>query len=617
MNPRFKDVPTRLSTLCKAVIPALIACAGPAPRAFALAPQDSTHYSSKWSLLDDEEYFQNAKVIHDKVWYCHKNGCLRARNFRNEVVFDYKDESAYFGYYGWLGSNGDYDVSKEGRIYYFSNTPGAGHRVVIVGPDGTRLGELQSTGRDADFFHPGKKFIELSPATGRVYLADRSDTGTKKGLVSVFDRDGNFLHEFPTTGILASTLEGPVTHLLVRSDAQGKDEVFVVDTYAGTQGPYYRRANLKVFGGDGSFLRLPTGGIFSQEFYAGHPLDTAYFWKDRLVFTGGTTWGRCTIHVAPVGVTKGDQVTIIESPVGGGQQIGVHDSGAWIRFTGPGSADRQTQGVYLYSYPSFSNFEASSRNAVPNPWVLDVTQRPGAGIVDIDYRVDDVNDSTVTTALLGFANGVASLGNVLPLKTLVENTGTRVGANQPTGLVQRVTWDAGGDWNVDFGTLRVMALARDSRSHWFDIHLVEIPADGSRPAVAISRIPLREEDFMAQFFWLVATKDPSVRLIDGVLFGTTGSSNGVILANGTASTAEGRTFLLARDGLRIATTDEITRAREGATPGYTVQLDPPLRMIRNTPSGAFPDQVNEFGIESQRLDWVGAAWYVVRISAAQ
>jgi hypothetical protein len=244
--------------------------------------------------------------------------------------------------------------------------------------------------------------------------------------------------------------------------------------------------------------------------------------------------------------------------------------------------------------------------------VLGVSQRPGGGIVDIDYQVEDANDSVVTTALVAFAGGEASLSNVLPMNTLIEGTGTRVGANQPTGAVQRLTWNAGSDWNVDFGTLRVMALARDSRSHWFDVHLVEIPADGDRPAVTISRNPLLESDFLTQFLWLVAKKDPSVKLIDGVLFGTTGADDGVILANGTSSTPAGREFLLKRDGLRVATSVEVVRAREGATPGFEVRLDPPLQMSR--PTGTFPNKINEFGVESGSVPAPGG-FYVVRATA--
>jgi hypothetical protein len=341
----------------------------------------------------------------------------------------------------------------------------------------------------------------------------------------------------------------------------------------------------------------------SQFYYSEDP--QVFFLPERIVFSN-----RYGTHVFPANAKSSSELlATIPHRHDVYRTIGVDESGAWINYYNYYSQPYYYTGIDIYSYPNFSNFDSVSRNAVPNPWVLGIAQRPGTGVVDIDYRVDDLNDSSVTTALLGFANGVASLTNVLPLNTLLEGTGSRIGANQPTGQVQRVTWNAGGDWNVDFGTLRVMALARDSRSHWFDVHLVEIPADGTRPAVNISRNTLREEDFLAQFLWLVATKDSSVRLVDGVLFGTTGTDNGVILANGTTSTAAGRTFLLNRDGLRIATTAEVTRAREGATPGFEVKLDPPLQMRRTAPSGTFPDKINEFGIESGSI---GTSWYVVR-----
>jgi hypothetical protein len=424
-----------------------------------------------------------------------------------------------------------------------------------------------------------------------------------KGRVQVFDRDGNFLYEFRITGILASTLEGPITSLHVRSDAEGKDELYASDAQQTATG--FTHQNLKVFGGDGKFHRLVTARSEILAAFVGR-YAKAIFWKDFLIVSNNGV-----IHVFPATLSddRHPLATItIDSPyLTYNAVIGFNELGDMI-VVATYNADRLTQ----YSYPNFSNFDAVTRNAVPNPWVLGVSQRPGGGIVDIDYQVEDANDSVVTTALVAFAGGEASLSNVLPMNTLIEGTGTRVGANQPTGAVQRLTWNAGSDWNVDFGTLRVMALARDSRSHWFDVHLVEIPADGDRPAVTISRNPLLESDFLTQFLWLVAKKDPSVKLIDGVLFGTTGADDGVILANGTSSTPAGREFLLKRDGLRVATSVEVVRAREGATPGFEVRLDPPLQMSR--PTGTFPNKINEFGVESGSVPAPGG-FYVVRATA--
>ncbi|MES2920021.1 MAG: hypothetical protein V4819_00640 [Verrucomicrobiota bacterium] len=565
----------------------------PLPEAAALSPQDSTHLAFKFEKLPGETGWNHVKVANQRVYYAGTySGNLRARNFAGDLVFELADPQARFSL--------DYAVSTDGRLYHFIAMPqGYQYRIAIVAPNGTRLGDFGPAGQASPNFSFAESAAHLavSSVTGRIYVSDESSgyslDPAKKGSVRVFDRDGNFLHEFRTTGILASTLEGSITRLVVRGDLQGQDELFVV------------APNFKVFGGDGQFRRLVTGGIFNDP----NLLNSAFVWEERLVFATSLSSASATIYVAPATVANGNEVLAqIITPAQGAKVIGVHDSGGWI---GVGEATG-TDTLLVYSYPNFSNFDAVTRNAVPNPWVLGVTQRPGGGIVDLDYRVDDLNDTTVTTALVAFANGVASLTNVLPINTLIEGTASRVGATQPTGVVQRVTWNAGADWNVDFGTLRVMALARDSRSHWFDVHLVEIPADGVRPAVTISRNPLREDDFLSQFLWLVAKKDPSVELIDGVLFGTTGADDGVILANGSVSTTAGREFLLKRDGLRVATAAEVTRAREGATPGFVVSLEPPLKIQRTHPAGAFPDKINEFGIEAGNI---GTAWYVVRVSA--
>jgi hypothetical protein len=144
--------------------------------------------------------------------------------------------------------------------------------------------------------------------------------------------------------------------------------------------------------------------------------------------------------------------------------------------------------------------------------------------------------------------------------------------------------------------------------------------------VTISRNMLEEYDFTMQWFWLIATNDPSISITDGIIFGQGGSYDGQQLTDSQGkSTSAGRAFLLERDGLRTATADEIIRAREGATPGFTVQLTPPNRILSNNPSNqtrVLPLRINEYGIES----WSSSAgtfnytpassnlWYVVPIA---
>ena len=208
----------------------------------------------------------------------------------------------------------------------------------------------------------------------------------------------------------------------------------------------------------------------------------------------------------------------------------------------------------------------------------------------------------MTTAALAFPDGNQNILNALPLTTFSEGTESNLGAGMTTNTGHRISWNAGVDWNVDFGSISVMILARDSRAHYFDVHLVDIPADGERPALTISRNMLEEYDFTMQWFWLIATSDPSISITDGIIFGQGGTYDGQQLTDSQGvSTPEGRAFLLERDGLRVATAAEIVRAREGATPGFTVQLIPPDRILSINPSNnsrILPQRINEYGIES-------------------
>lgn len=583
----------------------------PVSESVALAPQDSAHFAREFEKLPDER-FGSPKVINNRIYYkssIRPPFSIRSRDFNGALISDHPTSA----FNGSVFSR--FDVSTDGREYFtIDGGPNYQVRIGILAPDGTYVGDFGPEGKVKGSVNFGyKSLFAVSPVTGRVYVTNETVNQqdydpAKKGLVQVFDRDGNFLHEFRTTGVLASTLETTIKSLHVRGDVEGKDELFVYDGL-----DIFDRFNnpgIKVFGGDGQFHKLVKNmGDAMPAFSRWY--SQAFFWKDFLIVSGSGA-----VRVFPAALSDGSEIlanmTINNAGNNTETLIGFNDLGGMITVSDLPNGEESYVNLRQYSYPNFSNFDAVRRNAVPNPWVLGVSQRPGGGIVDIDYQVDDANDSVVTTALVAFAGGEASLSNVLPMNTLIEGTGTRVGANQPTGAVQRLTWNAGSDWNVDFGTLRVMALARDSRSHWFDVHLVEIPADGDRPAVTISRNPLLESDFLTQFLWLVAKKDPSVKLIDGVLFGTTGADNGVILANGTSSTPAGREFLLKRDGLRVATSAEVVRAREGATPGFEVRLDPPLRMFR--PTGVFPDKINEFGVESGSVPAPGGV-YVVRATA--
>ncbi len=180
------------------------------------------------------------------------------------------------------------------------------------------------------------------------------------------------------------------------------------------------------------------------------------------------------------------------------------------------------------------------------------------------------------------------------MTTFVEGTGAKLGTGITTGATHRLSWDAATDWSVLFGETKIEILANDGRG-LLGANLITIPAAGPLPALRISRSPLGNGDFMNAWFWLIAKKDSAIVLTSGKVYGTasSGAYNGKLLADDTTTTADGRAFLFARMNVRLATTDEITRAKNGAT-GTVNQWEP-----RNTTvSTDRPRKINEYGFDT-------------------
>ena len=80
------------------------------------------------------------------------------------------------------------------------------------------------------------------------------------------------------------------------------------------------------------------------------------------------------------------------------------------------------------------------------------------------------------------------------------------------------------------------------------------------------------------------------------------SLGGIVLAKNAATTDEGREFLLDLMGLREATSDEVTQAKEGPVPGTTTQYNPTFKVGPNER----PVKVNEYGFDTANSNgfWV-------------
>ena len=175
---------------------------------------------------------------------------------------------------------------------------------------------------------------------------------------------------------------------------------------------------------------------------------------------------------------------------------------------------------------TFRTILPESSNSIPLPVVLSSSQRPGTGLVDIDFRVDDADDATVQVAALAFRNGGSRLGDVIPIKTLVENTASKLGAGVATGQVHRLTWDARADVSGDFEQVQIEILAKDGRG-LFNLDYIQIPAEGAQPRLKISKTPLKDADFHAAWLWLIAIGAMDVDFENGRIL----PSQGQVVAN--------------------------------------------------------------------------------------
>ena len=73
------------------------------------------------------------------------------------------------------------------------------------------------------------------------------------------------------------------------------------------------------------------------------------------------------------------------------------------------------------------------------------------------------------------------------------------------------------DWNASVGTVAVEVFAKDDRE-LLDLHFVEIPADENNATpLTINRFPLKNEDYLAAFRYMLATGDPEIKLEKGMV----------------------------------------------------------------------------------------------------
>jgi sugar lactone lactonase YvrE len=407
-------------------------------------------------------------------------------------------------------------------------------RVQIFDLEGNFLGKFGSSGSGN-----GQFSVPYGLAVGndnKVYVADKDNHR-----VQIFDANGNFLSKFGTQGSFDGQFQSPYD---VAAFPNG--DVAVAD---------YGNKRVQIFDHQGNFLRKRNYYDLAREGLQSIQGDSSDRNRPEFVFTTqdgllgvsgfsqtyrSTYNGQKSIveyrYSYPV-VLSDSQLNGIKAwmPAGALSNKYIYSDNEQYNYNNPNLAGPMAESksgdlivangdrkVRVWKR-TFRTVHPEPSNAIPLPAILSQGRRPGSSLVDVEYRVKDADDATVQTAALAFKNGGNSLSDVIPITSLAEGTGNKLGSNISTGQTHRFTWNVAGDWNTDFAEVQLEVLAKDNRG-LINLDFLRIPAGGDNPELKISRSPVNDNDFLSVWYWLLATGDPDVRLDNGQVLPLDGSS---------------------------------------------------------------------------------------------
>lgn len=509
-------------------------------------PQDSWVLSQSWgSSGSGEGQFSTPRGI-----AVGPEGRIYATDYGNNRVQVFEPDGTFVRQWGDVTGPWSIAISSSGLVYVAENN---GYRIHVFEPDGTSVRTWGSNGSgDGQFSVP--KGVALAP-DGRVWVAD---TGNNR--IQIFEPDGTFVRSFGGAGTLNGQFNQP------RGISFAPDgTVFVADA---------SNNRIQVFDGDGNFLRSWS--------HAG-PWDIAVS-PDGLAYVAHTGVRVYEPDGTFVHVWSNGCSSVAAAGDGSAILAGYTNNAVW---------------VFERAYRT-----PRSSGAMPLPVVVSCEQRVGTPYLDIDYAVLDADSPTVAVAVAAFEGGTNSLDRYVQVRTLVEGTDDAVGLAVPANATNHITWNVAADWQADYVNLKTRVMASDGRG-LVDIGFFALPADGPEPALTISASPLTPPDLLPVWVWLLATSDASVQLSTGKVYGVGGTYDGQLLAEGTNTSAAGRSFLFERIGVREATAAEVARARIGAS-GVTNQWTPRATVG----PGDRPKALNEFGFDTG--NWGDNAWWVVK-----
>jgi len=440
-------------------------------------------------------------------------------------------------------------VSNEPKIYCLYQSG-----IKSFNIDGSLISQIATSGNgdgqvtiDSDMFK-GRSAgaIKLNPENGKLYVVDG-----KNHRIQIFDTNGSFISKFGTQGTAPGQLTNPKDLAIFENG-----DLLISDQNA-----------LHYYDLNGSFIKKVAS-----------PAEWGFL-NSVAIDKSGLVWNS--------GKLRQKDGTLISSSLPNGNRAYFCAKGDLYISTPEGKVQ-----IWKRAYRTKG---LVNRNVIPQPAIRGVTQRAGSNVLDLDFEIVDPDDSNATIGIIAYAGS-----DKLVPQTWVDGTANKIGTPITTNQVHRVSWDVKQDWTNNTGTIKFEILCQDGRTNKpVDLHFLTLPfSDGN---MTISRSPLKNTDFQSYAKYLLAKGDAQFESNSSLAVSYSGSQ---ILTTSWGVTTAGRTALLNAfgAGYRWATTAEVTKAREAATPGAVNNWTAPVQVKPRN----LPGNVNEYGFDVQTTSgyWV-------------
>jgi hypothetical protein len=537
------------------------------------------------------------------------------------------EQDHFYGHDSWSSQNGTEDG---GLAYYFDSS--TEREYIYVADD--------YPGKVYTYDINGTLIRESSQTPNYIYDIDTDEDGNlfAAGLkhITAWDKNGNLLWQVTSSG---GSGDGDFQHLYGIAVHPLKDEIYVTDVlndriqiFNKNNGNFIRK-----FGSSGSApgeFSTPRGVDFNYDgtFYISSGSTNFDFFSDNDIFINRITqgWSRSYFsRFSPDGRIattnrdlnnqsqpyfmnmNGEEITAI--PESGSGFLSYKTRNCWTKH-GDWLVLKESW-VYIYKR-TYRTKGLPEQNLVPLPKTHKVTQRTGTNVIDLDYEILDPDDSTASVGLLAAVDGAFDdLSKWVVPSTFAYNTGNNIGPLIATNTVHRVSWNVKSDWAEPTGNLKLRILCQDARrSYPTDLHFLRLPFSDSN--LTISRSPIKDPEMICFFQYLVATGSSEVSFDDTNNLVKDTSGNILLQTTSPQVTETGRTFFIQKLGHRWATSEELTKAREAASPGNVNKWEP----VKPIQPRNLPYVVNEFSFDTgDNTSWDNfsnrhgsRAWWVVK-----